>query len=83
MDKKHIDRIPRNPGKLFACFSGKTEEHKLKLVGPDIFQRGGGLLRERVGDKKFGMSFKNPENPTFGLGIPSFLPGYLRGARKV
>ena len=34
---------------------GKKEEPKPKLFGPDIFGWGGGLPREGVGAKKFGM----------------------------
>ena len=37
--------------------SGKKKEHKLKLLGPDIFRWGDRLPREGVGAKKFGMSF--------------------------
>ena len=36
-------------------------EHKLKLLGPDIFRWGGGLPREGVGAKKFGTSLETRE----------------------
>ena len=39
-----------------------------------------GLLCERVGDKKFGMSFETQENQTLGRDIPEILPGYPGGA---
>ena len=42
--------------------SGKKKEHKPKLLGPDIFWWGGGLPREGVGAKKFGMSLETQEN---------------------
>ena len=41
-----------------ASKSGKKKEHKLKLLGPDIFRWGGGLPREGVGAKKFSMSIE-------------------------
>ena len=56
----------------------QEKEHKLKLLGPDVFRRGGGLARERVGAKKFGMSFEVQGNQTFCLDIPGFfrdIPG--------
>ena len=62
--------------------SGKKNEHKPKLFGPDIFGWGGGLPREGVGAKKFGTSFKT-QNQTFWRDIPGFLPGYPGGARKL
>ena len=34
---------------LSRVFSGKEKEHRLKLLGLDIFQWGGGLPREKVG----------------------------------
>ena len=41
-------------------------------IGPDIFRWGGGLPRERVGAKKFGMSLEIQGNQTLGRDI---LPG--------
>ena len=38
--------------------SGKKKKPKPKLFGPDIFGWAGGLPREGVGAKKFGMSFE-------------------------
>ena len=48
-----------------AQCSGKRKEHELKLFGPDIFWWGGGLPREGVGTKKFGMSFEAQGKETF------------------
>ena len=45
---------------------------KPKLLSPDIFWWGGGLPREGVGAKKFGMSLENPGNQTFLAGIRDF-----------
>ena len=47
----------------------QEKEHKPKLLGPDIFRWGGGLLREPVGAKKFSMSFETQGNQTFGRDI--------------
>ena len=49
------------------CFSGKKKEHKLKLLGPDIFQWGGGLPCEGVGVKKIGMSLERKEKFVFNF----------------
>ena len=51
-----------------ASSSGRTKEHKLKLVGPDIFRWGGGLPRERAGAKKFGMLSKPRKKQLLGAG---------------
>ena len=59
-------------------FSGKNQEPKPKLFGPDIFGWGGGLPRERVGAEKFGMSFETQGYQTFWRDIPGFcrdIPG--------
>ena len=53
-------------------FSGKRKEPKPKLFGPDIFRWGGGLPREWVGAKKFGMSFETQGIQTFWRDIPGF-----------
>ena len=52
--------------------SGKKKEPKPKLFGPDIFQWGRGLPRERVGAKKFDMSLETREIKLFGRDIPGF-----------
>ena len=53
------------------------------LFGPDIFRWGGGLSREGVGAKKFGMSLETQENKLFG-GMSWDFAGISRGgARKV
>ena len=58
-------------------------EPKSKLFGPDILGWGGGLPREGVEAKKFGMSFETQQNQIFWRDIPGFLPGYPGVARKV
>ena len=52
---------------MFVQKSGKKRktEHQPKLFGPDIFGLGGGLPREGVGAKKFGMSIDTQGNQTF------------------
>ena len=52
--------------------SGRKKEPKPKLFGPDIFQWGGGLPRERVGTKKFDTSLETREIKLFGRDIPGF-----------
>ena len=52
--------------------SGKKKEPKPKLFGPDIFQWGRGLPRERVGAKKFDMSLETQGIKLFGWDIPGF-----------
>ena len=66
-----------------AFFSGTKKEPKPKLLSPDIFRWGGGLPREGVGAKKFGMSLETQGNQTFLPGYPGILPGHPGGARKV
>ena len=63
--------------------SGGENEHKRKLLSPDIFRWRGGLPREGVGAKKFGVSFEAQENQTFWQDILGFLPGCPGGARHV
>ena len=53
------------------------KEHKPKLLGPVIFRRGGGLSREGVGAKKFGMSLEMMETK-FLSGISRWCPKSLR-----
>ena len=62
--------------------SGKQKEHKLKLLGPDILQWGGGLPHEGVGAKKFGVSLKAQGKQTFWQDILAFLPGHPWGRPK-
>ena len=62
--------------------SGKKKEPKPKLFGPDIFGWGGGLPREGVGAKKFGMSFETQGNQTFWRDIPGFCRGFLGAPEK-
>ena len=52
--------------------SGKKNEPKPKLFGPDIFRWGGGLPREGVGAKKFGMPLETREIKLFWQDIPEF-----------
>ena len=64
--------------------SGKKKERKPKLFGPDIFVGwGGGLPREGVGAKKFGMSFEAQGIQTFSRDIPGFCQDIPANARKV
>ena len=58
------------------------KEHKPKLFGPDIFRWGGGLPRERVGARKFGMSLETQANQTFGRDIPGFCRECPKSLRK-
>ena len=60
--------------------SGKKKKPKPNLFGPDIFRWSGGLPREWVGAKKFGMSFEAQRIQTFLAGYPGILPGYPRSA---
>ena len=65
--------------------SGKKKEPKPKLFGPDSSGWGGGLPREGVGAKKFGMSFETQETKLFGRDIPGFcrdIPGAPKSLRK-
>ena len=65
--------------------SGKKKEPKPKLFGPDTFGWGGGLPREGVGAKNFGMSFETQGNQTFWRDIPGFcrdMPGALEKFEK-
>ena len=67
----------------FAEYSGTKKEPKPKLLSPDIFWWGGGLPREGVGAKKFGMSLETQGIKLFWAGYPGILPGYPGSARKV
>ena len=62
--------------------SGRKKEPKPKLFGPDIFQWGRGLPRERMGAKKFDTSLETREIKLFGRDIPGFGRD-IPGARKV
>ena len=56
-----------------------------KFCGPDIFGWGGGLPREGVGAKKFGMSFETHGSQTFWRDIPGFwwdIPGVPKKFEK-
>ena len=52
--------------------SQAKKEHKLKLLGPDIFRWDGGLPREGVGANKFGMSLETKGNQIFGQDVRDF-----------
>ena len=59
--------------RFFRSLSGRQKGPKPKLSGPDIFQWGRGLPRERVGAKKFDTSLETREIKLFGrdiLGVP-------------
>ena len=56
-----------------AAISKRTKkEPKPKLLSPDIFWWGGGLPREGVGAKKFGMSLETQGIKLFWRDIPGF-----------
>ena len=57
---------------IFGHFSGTKEEHKPKLLSPDIFRWGRGLPHEGMGAKKLGMSLEAREIKLFGRDIPGF-----------
>ena len=76
-DAKFETEFPKLP------FSGAKKEPKPKLLSPDIFWWGGGLSREGVGAKKFGMSLETQGIKFFWAGYPGILPGYPGSARKV
>ena len=60
---------------VFLCKmfrSGTKKEPKPKLLSPDIFWWGGGLPREGVGAKKFGMSLETQGIKLFWRDIPGF-----------
>ena len=59
-------------GKVFYRKSGTKKEPKPKLLSPDIFWWGGGLPREGVGAKKFGMSLETQGIKLFWRDIPGF-----------
>ena len=64
--------------KFCKRLSGTKKEPKPELFGPDIFQWGRGLPRERVGAKKFDTSLETREIKLFGRDIPGFcrdIPG--------
>ena len=53
--------------------SGKNNEPKPKLFGPDSFGQGGGLPCEGVGANKFGMSLETREIKLFWAGYHGIL----------
>ena len=72
MNKNVVNKraFPKNGAKNAAknppvapAFFRQEKEPKPKLLGPDIFGRAGGLPRERVGAKKFGMSLETQGAP--------------------
>ena len=70
----------RSPVAFVSCTpkSGRKKEPKPKLFGPDIFQWGRGLPRERVVAKKFDKSLEAREIKLFGWDIPGFCRDSLR-----
>ena len=73
---KHV--AGRTYSEKSAWYSGTKKEPKPKLLSPDIFWWDGGLPREGVGAKKFGMSLETKETKLFGQDIPGFrwdIPG--------
>ena len=82
-EEKHINKIPSKiPGQsneilvlhlfLSFVFFRKKNEPKPKVLGPDVCRWGGGLPREGVGAKKFGMSLETREVKLFWRDIPDF-----------
>ena len=65
--------MPRGK-KNFAArqFFQARKRNPPKLLGPDIFWWGGGLPREGVGAKKFGMSLETQGIKLFWRDIPGF-----------
>ena len=65
--------------------SGKTKEHKDKLLGPDTIWWVGGFRFEGVGAKKFGMSLETQGKLFFLRGTPKKLEGHPRnfGVQKL
>ena len=63
----------RSPNRAKRRLSGTKKEPKPKLLSPDVFRWGGGLPRERVGAKKFGMSLE-----TQGIKLLAGYPGICR-----
>ena len=55
-----------------ALSSGAKKEPKPKLLSPDLFWWGGGLPREGVGAKKFGMSLETQGIKLFWRDIRDF-----------
>ena len=68
--------------KFATKFASDCECDGLVHSGLDIFGWGGGLAREGVGAKQFGMSLETQENKSFLAGYPGTLPRYC-SARKV
>ena len=58
------------------------ERPKPKLLSPDIFWWGGGLPREGVGAKKFGMSLETQGIKLFWRDIPGFCRDILEAPEK-
>ena len=69
--KEHAE-IEKDVHALRAQRSGAKKEPKPKLLSPDIFWWGGGLPREGVGAKKFGMSLETQGIKLFWRDIPGF-----------
>ena len=67
-----MSRDPWGCSKSLFQKSGTKKEPKPKLSSPDIFWWGGGLPREGVGAKKFGMSLETQGIKLFWRDIPGF-----------
>ena len=79
---KFGEHIPDWQG-LEHLVSGKKNDPKPKHCEfPDIFGWGGGLPREGVGAKKFGMSFEAQGKPNFLAGCPGIFGGISQGCPK-
>ena len=64
--------IAGNNDSILRIPSGTKKEPKPKLLSPDIFWWGGGLPREGVGAKKFGMSLETQGIKLLWRDIPGF-----------
>ena len=64
-------------------FSTLEKGTQTQLFDPDTFRWGGGLPREGVGAKKFGMSLETREIKLYWRDIPGFCRDILVGARTV
>ena len=78
---KNTKKDPENDLKrlrTFCKYQARKRNPNLKLLSPDIFWWGGGLPREGVGAKKFGMSLETQGIKLFWRDIPGFrrdIPG--------
>ena len=66
-----------------TVYQARNKSTNPNLLSPDILRWGGGLPREGVGAKNFGMSLETRETKLFWRDIPGFCSDILREQKSL